>query len=503
MAARILPWGAENVHVRDVLRLALALVLPLGLLVWLLHATSVLTIDDAYITFRYARNLVVGRGLTYNAGERVEGYTNFSWTLLLALGLKLGASAEAWTKIVGAVCACATLVVTWLWAKRLFPKSAWVAGAAAWLLASSVPFAAHAEMGLETQFFALLIVGGAFLAVAESSDGARWPWSGVLLGVAGLTRPELPALFVLISLGLGRAALTRLSVLRAVAVFSIMAPHLLWRRFYYGAWIPNTVHAKTGDTASQLAAGGIYLENYRLYLGLLLWAGVVGAVTLLWKKRKEGGAVIVLLGAFQAAYAYVVGGDWMLLWRFLVPGEPYFALVIASGVGLLYDQAARHPAFRLIAALFTLDVVEHRIESATLHLALVRNEDAAWEKTAHETARWLRQNAPPGKISLGDIGFIGWHTDFPVLDVLGLVDTTIAKLPGAYTRKQGPKFVDHIFAENPRYIVIISGNNDCTSPLHPSMLAEFQDPRFSGFTVLHRVHHDGEVSWCTYERKIP
>ena len=31
--------------------------------------------DDAYVSFRYARNLVRGHGLVYNVGEPVEGYT--------------------------------------------------------------------------------------------------------------------------------------------------------------------------------------------------------------------------------------------------------------------------------------------------------------------------------------------------------------------------------------------------------------------------------------------
>lgn len=33
--------------------------------------------EDAFISFRYARNLVDGHGLVFNPGERVEGYTNF------------------------------------------------------------------------------------------------------------------------------------------------------------------------------------------------------------------------------------------------------------------------------------------------------------------------------------------------------------------------------------------------------------------------------------------
>ena len=54
------------------------------------------TCDDAWISFRYARNFVEGLGLVFNPGERVEGYTNFSWTLLAALGIHLGAGVESW-----------------------------------------------------------------------------------------------------------------------------------------------------------------------------------------------------------------------------------------------------------------------------------------------------------------------------------------------------------------------------------------------------------------------
>ena len=62
--------------------LAVALV-PFALLVWRFDFVC----DDAYITFRYARNFAEGRGLVYNPGERIEGYTNFAWTVMVAAGM--------------------------------------------------------------------------------------------------------------------------------------------------------------------------------------------------------------------------------------------------------------------------------------------------------------------------------------------------------------------------------------------------------------------------------
>src|SRR5260221_672665 len=71
-------WGA---------RLALAAIL----IVAALHAWQrAFLIDDAFISFRYARHLLEGYGLVYNAGERVEGYTNFLWTLIIAGAMRLG-----------------------------------------------------------------------------------------------------------------------------------------------------------------------------------------------------------------------------------------------------------------------------------------------------------------------------------------------------------------------------------------------------------------------------
>ncbi|HEU4929482.1 MAG TPA: hypothetical protein VFU38_06595, partial [Candidatus Krumholzibacteria bacterium] len=46
--------------------------------------------DDAFISFRYAENLVSGNGLVFNIGERVEGMSNFLWTLWIGAGMGLG-----------------------------------------------------------------------------------------------------------------------------------------------------------------------------------------------------------------------------------------------------------------------------------------------------------------------------------------------------------------------------------------------------------------------------
>jgi len=69
-------------HVRDLALLAVAAIV-LCVRVWQINQPDIL-FDDAFISFRYAKNLASGMGLVYNPNERVEGYTNFLWTVIFA-----------------------------------------------------------------------------------------------------------------------------------------------------------------------------------------------------------------------------------------------------------------------------------------------------------------------------------------------------------------------------------------------------------------------------------
>src|SRR5450631_2074674 len=57
--------------------------------------------DDAFITLRYARNLVEGNGPVWNPGERVEGYTSFLHLMLVSLVASAGISLVTAARIVG------------------------------------------------------------------------------------------------------------------------------------------------------------------------------------------------------------------------------------------------------------------------------------------------------------------------------------------------------------------------------------------------------------------
>ncbi len=130
-----------------------------------------ITVDDSYISLRYARSLLSGEGLTYNPGERVEGFSNPTWVALLALTLPLSASLEG-SKVLGVLSLLATVIgcVGLAW-DLVAPKTraaevALVAGAG--FLAVSLPMVFWPVTGMETSFYAAMIVLTAWRVLAES-----------------------------------------------------------------------------------------------------------------------------------------------------------------------------------------------------------------------------------------------------------------------------------------------------------------------------------------------
>jgi arabinofuranosyltransferase len=186
---------------RSDVRLTLGLVLPLLVALYEMWHFHAYTIDDAFISFRYAQNLIDGHGLVYNPGERVEGYTNFAWTLLIAGALAAGLDPEWFTTVLGGAFALGTIAVTYRLAERLLPASP-VPCLATWLLATSPGLCGHAVFGLETSMFAFLVAAGLLVFVREEERERGWPWSGLIFAVASLTRPEAPLFLGLMMLHL-------------------------------------------------------------------------------------------------------------------------------------------------------------------------------------------------------------------------------------------------------------------------------------------------------------
>ena len=145
------------------------------------------TQDDAFISFRYAQHLIDGHGLVYNVGERVEGFTNPLWTLLLAGVMGLGFDPVPASAVMGAACMAALAFTAAGLAWRL--GGPWAAVAAAAMIGFDPQAGLESVEGLETALYALLVTVavGRLGRAAPGGHGA----STVAFALAALTRPEL------------------------------------------------------------------------------------------------------------------------------------------------------------------------------------------------------------------------------------------------------------------------------------------------------------------------
>lgn len=303
--------------------------------------------DDAFISFRYARNLSRGFGLVFNPGrERVEGYTNFLWVLVLAALDRVGLVPER-AAIAGSLVATVFLWALVVWfARRSAPERGVIVLLPAVLLAATRSVAVWSTSGLETRLFEVLLIGGVLRCTVEleplPADGKpRRALAGWLFGLAALTRPDalvvaVPVLLASVALLRARGRLDRRWLVGTALPFvTLIGAHLAFRLAYYGDWLPNTYYAKLAGRL-RWDWGLPYLGACVLEYGAWLWLPLVVAGVQRYRRTGRGHVPLLFGVATLPVLVYVasIGGDHFeyrvldLLFplAFLVMGEGFLSL---------------------------------------------------------------------------------------------------------------------------------------------------------------------------------
>jgi hypothetical protein len=401
--------------------------------------------DDAFISFRYARNLATGHGLVFNAGDPqpVEGYTNFLWTLLLAGTTVLGLDPEMAARILGLVAAMAAQLATFFLARTLMPRFPLLWALPACLLAASSFYTVEAIQGLETTFMAALVTAA---LARRATEMVRWaagresiPLSAPLLGLSALTRPEGYLVFAVIiladwlGLALRRRRPGRFQVMSLVLFAVPVVPHLLFRLRTYHDWLPHTFYAKTGGGWSQVLRGLLYVGSgwlHALPWVLLAILALLAAGTLRRKAPEE--RALVLTGmVWLAATAGVVleGGDFKPTLRFLVWSLPLLAVLACCGLAVLLAgldrvQPRGGPMLVLILAAGMLIWAVMGSGQARF-FATQRRTDL---RILRQAAAWFDTNLPADALlATGPAGAIPYYTGRRTLDMWGINHAAIGR----------------------------------------------------------------------------
>lgn len=410
--------------------------------------------DDAYISFRYARNLAEHGQLVFNLGERVEGFTNFLWTVLLAAGIKLGAPPEIASRVLGLLFGIATLVLVVRISRRLDGglPSPWHAVAPVGLAATGA-FACWTMGGLETQLFTFLTLLAFGRLLAEVAQG-RGAWSGAVFALAAMTRPEGLLFFGLAGLfrlGANVASERRLVPRRhelawAALFLALFTPYFAWRWRYYGWPFPNTFYVKSSGGAGTYLLGLTYLRRFVEDHGLLF---LLPLAALGWPARADRArtrlfALVVLVWSAFGLYVVKVGGDFMGLYRFILPVLPLGAIAFQESLRAVARRLCPI-AGRPAVALAGLGLAAGYL-AVSARVSYVAATDAGAGCCPHgvdspaylkkyaldriPVGKWLGEQARPGDLmSVGGAGVIPYYAKVPAFDCFGLVDETVAHDP--------------------------------------------------------------------------
>lgn len=300
--------------------------------------------DDAFISLRYAKNFADGKGLVFNEGEFVEGYTNFLWTVLM-IPFHLGDTIDPVnaTYFFGILSFIGTCVYLILFGKKIsngefsfpFSLSCFV------LLHHNRVFATG---GLETSLHGFLFLAASYHLLLNKEITYYNLLPGVFFSALScLNRPDGALFHALVGLYItviflpkikfkpARADFLKPSLGILLTLYLSPAFFYIWKLEYYGNLLPNTFYAKSGGSV-YLSQGLLYLTSFlKMYYvlipvaGFALWTFFKTLQNQFFQRKNVAKnfdwILLIWFPILYAGYYTWIGGDFMFS-RFYLPILP-------------------------------------------------------------------------------------------------------------------------------------------------------------------------------------
>jgi len=453
-----------------------------------LYASQHIIIDDAYILFRYARNIADGHGFVFNpGGPTVEGFTSLLSVLLLVPAFRFGIDPYLVIRVISVLCVAGAVPALLSGYRRLVAPSVY---RCTWpippfLFLAHYMTAYHAVLGLGTMVFAALtIIEFAIWASAvtrehRSRGAGKNPTDTVspatilaffVVGfLASLARPEGFAVTLL----WGGALLWRWRGSRRwipgfAAFCALCAGYLVWKQVTFGTLIPNSFLLKVAGNTGPLP-GARYIKEFVLANGGLF------ACTALWilderTQRRPLFLPLGIMGTLIFALAFYCNTLPLMAWeyRFFAPflftlflpvsaftGELFAAFLKRRGPSLPYRLAGY--SLLVAALLLLLGTNTFRGLAVTARLVRGTSDRRIYDRyELHYRERELGERL--GALGLGgdlsvafwDSGAIPYFSDCRFIDLNGLNSSAIARAEDA------DEMVRIVMSESPDIIIFAS-----------------------------------------------
>jgi hypothetical protein len=415
--------------------------------------------DDAYITLRYAENWIRDGRLTWNMEDNppVEGYTSTLYLLLAALALLGGVPPMLVWKLAGVAALAGTCVLLVRW---IAPRAGrWTALLAAVLYACYEGTIWWAVSGLETAVYVFLLLAALVLfdhsrqATVTERRHRLLGAAGLAVFLCGLTRPEGPAVGILMGMFLVADGLARRDPARAIAARALWlalpfalpyAAFFALRYAYFGRLWPNTFYCKVAFAENPWALIAVFLKAGALPL-------MVGLCGFLRAAHRGRLAMIYIFVFLNTALYYGVDPIVGHLNRHLLASLALSYAAMAHGLHAVLSRLQPRLCRGLILATVVLAA-----GAGLAHLPNLERDAKRYAARMEARARladYLR-GIPVTDYAFGDAGLVPSMTPgVPVFDYYGLNSREfVAPAIGRDIRK----YAEWLLERKPQAIVLIS-----------------------------------------------
>lgn len=439
--------------------------------------------DDALISLRYSERLAAGKGLNWNDGEYVEGYTNLLWVLANAAWGAIGLDLVLALRMSGAICAALLFLAPLNYLRSLYPAAPhYVLFYALLALAVSSPVAVWTIGGLETMMLAACLAWACcgILVFIQGTQSWRPLWlASSMLSLAVLTRADAPLLVAAAVLGVmvcmpgGVVRRIKAGALLALCPFAAFAAQVAFRLWYYGDFLPNTYYAKFAVTPKRYADGLHYMRQFWETYSPLAWLLASMALVMLASVAGEGRkyaisllrcfGVFFCMGAGWSCYIVKTGGDIFPAFR---QAMPLFVLGAFMLAGILASFRLQWLLARVWMHVLLLGTIAYTGYMNITHPENMRAQSERWEwdcKAIAERMGVMWGGYRP-YIAVTAAGCMPFFSKLPAIDMFGLNDAVLAKsrplgfgygylghelMNAGYVLSRAPEIIAFGFADSP------------------------------------------------------
>jgi arabinofuranosyltransferase len=410
--------------------------------------------DDAYITFRFARNLAEGGGFAFNAGIPTYGSTAPLWVFLIAGLHRLGLEVPDAAHLLNWIFAIADILLFFRLALLYLGRNsaAWIATL---LLLADPWFIRWSVSGMENAL-ALALLMGMLLSQAQLRNTGRINWVAPLLAaLAGLCRPEMTLLSVLLLLDnllLERRRLLANLATACVTYGLIFIPWLWYALSVFHSPIPNTITAKiSSDHLLALKRVGLYFATFWPFQGLAILAILlIRPLRQRFAQQFQGSLGIWLLPLAWAVVlpAFYVAGGAPVAGRYMVFGLPCYLLIGVAAWTVVWSRFPRLVGGAVLATLLLMFFVQYK------YCWYITRWPQGMDPRIIDAALILKEiSRSTDQVAADQIGVLGYYSERAVLDTYGLASPEI--LP--YRRMTDPAAVwRYVHERGVQYLFVIN-----------------------------------------------